>query len=133
MFTYVVQYIKITFLFIFLRVIIQSMFAFNYYLVFQNIICKINTISKTNSTCQWLFYTILYSVGSLGLIDNFKDWCQTTETTTIWYISTIFNHWGVNVELHLLHNFCIANWNHKHFKCICTFFHCACGIFSYRN
>ena len=120
MFTYVVKYIKRTHLFIHFHAIIQVMFTFNSFLVFQNIICKINII--THFTRQWFFYTHRYIIGGLGMIDNIKGWLQTTETTTIQLILTIFKHWGLTVKLHFLHIFFISDWNFKTFKCIFILF-----------
>ena len=121
MFTYVVQYFIIIFMFKFIRVMIQSLFTFNSSLVFQNRICRINTIPKTNLNCQLLFYTLWYIIGSLGLIDTFKGWRQTTETKTIRWILTIFKHWGINVKFHLFHIFGIDDWDYKHIKFIYIF------------
>ena len=95
------------------------MFAFNSFLVSQNSICKVNIIPKSNLTCQLFLYTPLYSIVGLDFKNVFKGWRETTETTTIWCILTIFKHWGINVKPHFLHIFFISDWNYKHFKCIC--------------
>ena len=119
MFTYVVQYMKKTLCFVFLHALIQFLFKFKCFFVFQNIIFKINMI--THLTHQWLFYTHSYGIGGPVLIYKIKWWHQTTETATIQWILTIFKHWGLTVKLHFLRTFWIYDWNSKHLKFIFIF------------
>ena len=64
MFTYVCQNIIRALLFKFTQAIINSWLAFKFFFVFQNSICKINTINHFN--LQGFFYTERYIIGSLS-------------------------------------------------------------------
>ena len=83
--------------FIFPQDIMHIWFAFDYIFVFQNSICKINTITHFNF--QVLFYSQWYIIGSLDLFDTNKGWHQTTETTDIQWLLTILEYWGIIVKL----------------------------------
>ena len=87
------------------------------FFVFQNRICKINTI--THFTLQGFLYTQWYSIVSLCFFNTSKVWLKTTETTAIQSLLTILEHWGIIVKLKNFHTFWISDWNFKYFKFIC--------------
>ena len=103
------------------------MLSFNSFFFLR--ICKINSNPKTNLTCQWLFYTLWYSNGGLGLINTVKLLRQTTETTTFWCTLEIFKHLVINLKPRFLHVFVISGWNYKNLKCIFIQFRLTVCIF----